>query len=249
VALTVVILFGLLVASVWTDRAIARLGAAEHPEGIAVVVTGHQWWWEIEYEDPTPSRRVTTANEIHIPVGHPVVFKVTSQDVIHSFWVPNLHGKRDLIPGYTTAIWLQADRPGIYRGQCAEFCGHNHATMAFWVIAESDDAFHRWLDDQRQQALEPSDETARHGRDVFLSGSCAMCHQIRGTGASARYGPDLTHLATRGSIAAATLSNSHDQLADWIVHAQSVKPRSRMPPNPLPNDDLQALVAYLGTLK
>src|SRR5205085_8661272 len=152
-----------LVASVWTGRRVAALHASS---AVTIAITGHQWWWEIEYEDAVPTRRVRTANELHIPTNRPIVLKVTSRDVIHSFWVPNLQGKRDLIPGYTTAIWLQADRPGVYRGQCAEFCGHNHATMAFWVVAESDDQFHRWLDDQRQPAPEPSDQAANHDRDV-----------------------------------------------------------------------------------
>ena len=117
---------------------------------ISIAITGHQWWWEVQYEDAVPSRRVLTANEIHIPTNRPVVLKVTSRDVIHSFWVPNLQGKRDLIPGYTTALWMQASRAGVFRGQCAEFCGMQHAHMAFDVVAESDEEFARWLDAMRQ---------------------------------------------------------------------------------------------------
>ena len=152
VGATVAILIGLLVASVWTGRRVASLHASS---AVTIEITGHQWWWEIQYEDAVPSRRVMTANELHIPTNRPVVLKVTSRDVIHSFWVPNLQGKRDLIPGYTTAIWLQADRPGVFRGQCAEFCGLQHAHMAFDVVAESDRDFEGWLDAMRQPAREP----------------------------------------------------------------------------------------------
>src|SRR3954451_14501661 len=199
VALTVVILFGLLGATMWTHRAVLALGAES---AVTVNVTGHQFWWEFEYDDAVPSQRVTTANELHIPVGRPVVLKVTSRDVIHSFWVPNLHGKRDLVPGITSAIWLQADRAAVYRGQCAEFCGRQHAHMAFDVVAESDADFERWLDAQRQPAAEPQTETEHRGRTVFLSRSCSLCHAIRGTSAYATVGPDLTHLARRGTLAA-----------------------------------------------
>ena len=243
---TVAILFVLLVASVWTGRTVGALGAAS---AVTVNVTGHQFWWEIEYEDATPSRRVTTANEIHIPVGRPVVLKVTSRDVIHSFWVPNLHGKRDLIPGYTTAIWLQADRPSVYRGQCAEFCGRQHAHMAFDVVAEPDAQFERWLDAQRQTAPPPHDPAAERGQRVFLKSQCALCHTVRGTPAQGRVGPELTHVASRGKIAAGTLPNTSGHLAGWVIDAQQIKPGSQMPPNHLGSDDLQALLVYLEALK
>jgi cytochrome c oxidase subunit 2 len=199
VVCSAVILLALLTTSVWTGRAVASLGASS---AVSIDVTGHRWWWEVEYEDSTPARRVTTANEIHIPVGRPVVLKVTSRDVIHSFWAPNLHGKRDLIPGYTTAIWIQADRPGVYRGQCAEFCGVQHAHMAFTITAEPSDRFERWLSDQRRDAPEPRSADAQRGRQVFLSTTCVMCHTIRGTTAGATLGPDLTHVGSRGTLAA-----------------------------------------------
>lgn len=246
VALTVVILFGILVASVIDDRATASLGAES---ALTIDVTGHQWWWEIEYEDAIPARHVRTANEIHIPVGRPVALKVTSHDVIHSFWVPNLQGKRDLIPGYTTAIWLQADRPGIYRGQCAEFCGRQHAHMAVAVIAESDDAFEQWRAGQLRPAREPGTPDERRGQQVFRSSQCVLCHAITGTDAGGLIGPDLTHLASRGTIAAGTLSNQRRQLADWVVDSQHVKPGNQMPPVPMGGNDLQALVTYLESLK
>jgi cytochrome c oxidase subunit 2 len=246
VGVTVVVLFVLLVASVWTGRAIASPGPTS---AVIVNLTGHQWWWEAEYEDAVPSQRVRTANELHIPTGRPVVLKVTSHDVIHSFWVPNLHGKRDLIPGYTTAIWLQADRPGIYRGQCAEFCGYQHARMALFVIAEPDGDYQKWIANQRKAAVEPSSDVESRGRDVFLESTCRQCHTIRGTIAGATAGPDLTHLSSRGTIAAGTLPNRRGQLAGWILDSQSIKPGNRMPPHGIPGQDLQALVSYLESLK
>src|SRR3954469_7897726 len=166
VAVSVVILLGLLVASVWTGRTVASLHASS---AVTVNVTGHQWWWEIEYEDAVPSQRVLTANEIHVPLNRPIVLKVTSRDVIHSFWAPNLQGKRDLIPGYTTAIWMQADRPGVFRGQCAEFCGLQHAHMAFDIIAESETDFEHWLSGMRQTARPPNGGDQLRGHDLFMS--------------------------------------------------------------------------------
>jgi cytochrome c oxidase subunit II len=246
VGLTAVILLGLLGASVWTGRAVASLQASS---AVTIEVIGHQWWWEIEYEDAVPSQRVHTANEIHIPLSRPIVLKVTSRDVIHSFWAPNLQGKRDLIPGYTTAIWLQADRPGIFRGQCAEFCGLQHAHMAFDVVAEPEADFERWLDGMRQLASPPQGEQERRGREVFLTTKCAGCHTVNGTDAHGLVGPDLTHMATRSTIGAGTLPNTPEHMRAWVQDPQSSKPGNQMPSNPLSADDVQALVAYLGTLK
>jgi len=246
VALTVVILFGLLGATMWTHKAVLALGAES---AVTVNVTGHQFWWEFEYDEAVPSQRVTTANELHIPVGRPVVLKVTSRDVIHSFWVPNLHGKRDLIPGITSAIWLQADRRGVYRGQCAEFCGKQHAHMAFEVVAEPDPQFERWLDAQRQLASAPQSAAATHGRDVFLTTQCVLCHTVRGTPAAGKVGPDLTHVGTRGKIASGTLLTKPDAVAAWLRDPQHIKPGSQMPPTRLSDDDAQALSEYLVNLK
>ena len=246
VALTIVTLVALLVASVWTGRTVGSLQASS---AITIAITGHQWWWEVEYEDAVPSRRVVTANELHIPTNRPVVLKVTSRDVIHSFWVPNLQGKRDLIPGYTTAIWLQADRSGVFRGQCAEFCGMQHAHMALDVVAESDQDFEAWLDAMRQPGRDPAESTPRRGRDIFMQTRCAGCHAVRGTDAAAQIAPDLTHIATRSTLGAGTLPNTPENLAAWIRDPQRVKPGNQMPPNPLTDDDLQALVAYLETLR
>jgi cytochrome c oxidase subunit 2 len=175
--------------------------------------------------------------------------KVTSRDVIHSFWVPNLQGKRDLIPGYTTAIWMQASRPGRFRGQCAEFCGMQHAHMALEVIAESDEDFHEWLDGMRQPARDPPDSISRAGRDIFMQARCAGCHTVRGSDAAGQVAPDLTHIARRSTLGAGTLTNTPEHLATWIRDPQGSKPGNQMPPNPLQADAIQALVAYLETLR
>ncbi len=248
VALTVVTLIALLVASVWTGRTV---GTAHASSAVTVAITGHQWWWEVEYEDAMPSRRVLTANELHIPTDRPVVLKVTSRDVIHSFWVPNLQGKRDLIPGYTTSIWLQAFKQGTYRGQCAEFCGMQHAHMAIEVVAQSDRDFEGWLEAMRQPGRDPpeTETEAIRGREVFMRARCAGCHAIRGTDASAQVAPDLTHIASRTTLGAGTLPNTTENMAEWIRDPQAVKPGNQMPPNPLAADDLRALVTYLGTLR
>jgi len=243
---TVVILIALLAASVWTTRSTAALQASN---AVSVAVTGHQWWWEVEYEDAVASRRVVTANELHIPVNRPVVLKVTSRDVIHSFWAPNLQGKRDLIPGYTTAIWMQAARVGTFRGQCAEFCGLQHAHMAFDVVAEPEGAFERWLDKMREPARPPATDEERRGQDVFMTARCAGCHTILGTDARGQTAPDLTHIASRRALAAGTLPNTPEHLAMWILDPQASKPGNQMPPNVLAADDLRALVDYMRTLK
>jgi cytochrome c oxidase subunit 2 len=216
---------------------------------VTMDVIGHQWWWEFQYHGAGPSDLVNSPNEMHVPVGVPVVLTAISRDVIHSFWAPNLQGKRDLIPGFETQMQLQADTPGIYRGQCAEFCGHQHAHMAFQVIAEPADAFLAWLEQQRRAAPPPSTAEAQRGHDVFMRGTCATCHTIRGTTAGSRIGPELTHVASRKRIAAGTLDLTRDHLAQWIADSQSIKPGNRMPPNPLPPDDLQALLTYLETLR
>jgi cytochrome c oxidase subunit II len=246
VALTVVILVAIGVTSAVASRG---LNSPSGPGAIQVDVVGHQWWWEFQYTDVTPSDYVTSPNELHIPVGVPVVLKVSSRDVIHSFWVPNLHGKRDLIPGQITHTWIQADEPGVYRGQCAEFCGHQHANMAFTVVAEPMDKFLTWIAHQRQPAIEPSTDEQRHGRDVFLQSTCVSCHTIRGTDAGSRVGPELTHVGSRLTIAAGTLPNTRGHLGGWIADPQSIKPGTRMPANPLPSQDLQAVLAYVRSLR
>jgi len=246
VLLTTLVLLVCLGLDISVGRAIT---ATPGKDAVQIRVTGHQWWWEVHYRDLVPQRWVTTANEIHVPVGRPVVIELRSTDVIHSFWPPELTGKRDLIPGKTNSIWLQADRPGEYRGQCAEFCGHQHAKMAFLVVAEPADSFAHWLETQRDTALTPSNSLTRRGQEVFLASSCPMCHAISGTPAGSRVGPDLTHLASRRTIAAGTLRNTRGNLAGWIIDPQSIKPGAKMPPNELSPADLEALLAYLETLR
>jgi cytochrome c oxidase subunit II len=241
-AMTVVILFALLVVSIFAGRGLSTPSA---PDPVTLEVIGHQWWWEVHYVDAVPSQRIVTANEMHIPVGRPVVLQLTSQDVIHSFWAPNLRGKRDLIPGHTTTISFQADKPGVFRGQCAEFCGYQHAHMAFLIVAESPDQFAAWLDEQRRPAAQPADAVQEKGQTVFLSSSCVLCHTIRGTPAGGKVAPDLTHLASRRTIAAGTLPNTPGHLAGWIIDPQNIKPGTNMPPTNLDPEDLQALLAYL----
>jgi cytochrome c oxidase subunit II len=246
VAVSTVILFGLLAASVAVGKATSDL---DPRNGITVKVTGYQWWWRVEYVHPDPQQYVTTANEIHVPVGKPVTFVLTGADVIHSFWAPNLHGKRDLIPGQQTSLILRADKPGVYRGQCAEFCGLQHAHMAFTVVAESQEQFDAWYSNQVKEAVAPQTPEQVRGQQVFLSHSCVMCHTIRGTEAAARTGPELTHLKSRATIAACTLPNERGQLGGWISNPQSIKQGVRMPPNPLAPDELSALLGYLESLK
>jgi cytochrome c oxidase subunit 2 len=247
VAATVAILLALLVSSYLTGRGLYAVARGEG--ALTVKVVGHQWWWEVRYDNQNPSLILTTANEIHIPVGRSVLFKLTSNDVIHSFWVPNLNGKTDLIPGHETLNWIRADRPGVYRGQCAEFCGHQHAHMAFTVVAESPEEFKAWYDAQLRPAPQPATPEQARGRDVFLSSPCIMCHKIQGTEAGGLVGPDLTHVASRRTLAAGTLENTRGHLAGWVVDSQKIKPGNRMPPNNLDPQDLQALLDYLQSLK
>jgi cytochrome c oxidase subunit 2 len=216
---------------------------------LTIELTGHQWWWEVTYSGPSPRDRFTTANEIHIPVGRPVLFVLNADDVIHSFWVPNLAGKKDLIPGRTTSVWFQADTPGVYRGQCAEFCGYQHAKMALFVVAEPTSQYRQWAEASLAQAAPPSDPAAVRGQQVFMKSSCALCHNIEGTLAGSHAGPDLTHLASRRTLAAGTIRNTRGNLAGWIVDPQRIKPGAHMPPNQLAPDDLEALLTYLQSLR
>jgi cytochrome c oxidase subunit II len=239
----------ILVVLACTDFLGGRLLAAAPSDAMRIRITAHQWWWEIEYLDANPSRRLVTANELCIPAGKPVVLELGSNDVIHSFWVPSLQGKKDLLPGYRTQLPLLASRPGHYTGECAEFCGFQHAHMSIDVEAKATTDFASWMNAQLADAPEPSSDELRRGRDVFLRSSCKMCHAIQGTDAAARLGPDLTHVASRRRIAAGTLPNNAASLAAWISDPQSIKPGSRMPATSLPADDLSALTAYLGSLR
>lgn len=244
---TVVILFILLGASVFTGKSVADLGKTKN--GMVIELTGNQWWWQVQYDNPDASRVLVTANEIHIPVGRPILILGTSHDVIHSFWVPNLHGKRDLIPSRVTTEWIQADHPGAFRGQCAEFCGLQHAHMVLWVIAEPEAKFDAWLNRQLQPSVAPSDAAKQRGQRVFLNHACEYCHSIRGTTASGQVAPDLTHFASRRGIAANTLPNTMGNLGGWIVDPQSIKPGNHMATIALKSEDLQPLLEYLESLK
>jgi cytochrome c oxidase subunit 2 len=246
VAVSTLLLLVLLGESVLTDRALAQLPLEN---ALHIELTGYQWWWEARYDDPDPSRIFTTANELHVPVGRPVIVTLVGADVIHSFWVPSLAGKKDLIPGRDTTVWFRADRAGTYRGQCAEFCGYQHAKMALYVIAERPEEYARWAERQRAPAPQPSSDEAKRGRDLFLARSCALCHAINGTSAQARHAPDLTHVASRMTIGSGALENTPSNREAWILDPQQFKPGTKMPSENIAPQDLAALNAYLGSLQ
>jgi cytochrome c oxidase subunit II len=216
---------------------------------LTLTVKGHQFWWEVIYEDPEPHLSFTTANEIHIPVGEPVSIKLESTDVIHSFWVPSLTSKQDAITGRQNVIRIQADREGVYRGQCAEFCGWQHAHMGLLVVARPKAEFEGWRAHQRAAAQAPTDPERQRGMEIFLTKPCVMCHQVRGTSAGGRVAPDLTHVGSRAYIAAGTLQTTRGNLAAWIVDPQGIKPGAHMPVIPVEADELDPLVSYLEGLQ
>ena len=246
VALSALLLALLFAVTLHTERALASLSVAD---ALHIELTGHQWWWEATYDDAQPSNVFSTANELHIPVGRTVLITLKADDVIHSFWVPNLHGKKDLVPGRTATIAFVADRPGTYRGQCAEFCGLQHAQMALVVVAEGAEAFEAWRALQTRPASEPTTDLAKRGLEVVEKGTCGMCHAIAGTQASARHAPDLTHVASRQMLGAGVLPNTRSGRASWVLNAQVSKPGANMPPQPLASADLEAVLAYLDTLR
>jgi cytochrome c oxidase subunit 2 len=245
VALPIIVLVPLFVASVRTLSALMH----ETAEDLTVHVTGHQWWWQIRYNGADTTGDFLTANELHIPVGRRVRIELAAADVIHSLWIPNLHGKTDLVPGRTNVMWIEASRPGISRAQCAEYCGIQHAHMALPVVAESQSEFDDWLARERLPAPAPLDSTARAGALVFMSAGCGPCHTIRGTAAGGVLGPDLTHIGGRRTIAAGTLANTPANLSRWIADPQAIKPGNKMPRIPLTSQQLTDVVAYLGTLR
>jgi cytochrome c oxidase subunit 2 len=214
-----------------------------------VHVIGHRWWWEIRYDGAAPDERLTTANEIHVPVGRPVRVELTTQDVIHSFWVPQLAGKTDVINGQTNVTWLEARTPGTYRGECAEYCGVQHANMALSVVAEDSAAFDAWLAHQEMPAPVPQDTAAQRGARVFLDSGCPACHIVRGTWTRGVEGPDLTHVGSRLTLGAGLLDNNEGNLAGWVSNAPALKPGIVMPSTQLDAAQLRALLAYLGTLR
>lgn len=235
----------LAVVFVLTARTMHTVDAAGTP-ALTVEVTGHQWWWEYRY----PDQGIITANELHLPVGQDVRLRLTSGDVIHDFWVPQLGRKMDLVPGQVNEITLRADRPGTYRGACAEYCGTQHAWMRLLVIADPPDQFAAWLEGQRQPPELATDPVAARGRQFFATGAgnCAACHTVAGY-TSGQVGPDLTHIDSRTTLGAGVLTNNSDNLTRWLANPQAVKPGNRMPNPRLSTEEVQALVAYLTSLK
>lgn len=245
VVIPVIVLLAFTLASAAVDRKVATI-----PEdAMTVEVIAHQWWWEVIYLDEQQNQIANTANEMVIPVGRPVRLHLMSEDVIHSFWVPNLNGKTDLIPGKTNTSWLQADVAGSYRGQCGEFCGKQHAKMAFTVHARPEAEFRAWLAHQAEPAKAPVTEATQRGQQVFLKSACMMCHAIRGTMALADAAPDLTHIASRQTLAAGTLPNTRGHLMAWISAPQHFKPGNFMPAVPLEPEELNDLAQYLTSLE
>jgi len=237
----------LVICMLFNLKTIAATSTPTDGTGVLTVqVTAHQWWWELTYQDPDSHKTFLTANEIHIPVGERVKILLNSADVIHSFWVPSLAGKMDVIPGQTNVTWVQADAPGIYRGECAVFCGAEHARMQFQVVAQTPKDFEAWRAHQLEEAPQPQDATILRGRLLFES-RCAACHTLRGSSAAGLAGPDLTHLMDRSTLAAGTLPNDIGHLAEWIRDPQQDKPGTTMPKVPLSEPDLAAIVAYLRT--
>jgi len=215
-----------------------------------VTVKAHMWWWEVRYRDSTTGADIVTANEIRIPVGRPVYLALTSADVIHSFWVPQLAGKMDMLPGRMQHLLVNAAAPGVWRGQCAEFCGEQHAQMALHVVGLAPADFDTWIAAQSQPAAPPASALLEQGRSAFLSQRCGVCHTVRGAGAEGRLGPDLTHFGGRLHLGAGTLGNTPQERARWLAHIQQIKPGARMPSyDRLDTHTLDAISAWLGSLQ
>jgi cytochrome c oxidase subunit 2 len=244
VGISTLVLFG---TTVWTLVTLANVSRPSRKPAVTIQVTGHQWWWEVRYLSDDPSRVFETANEIHIPVGEPVQVKLVGSDVIHSFWVPALNGKTDTIPGKTNLTWLEADKPGVYRGQCTEYCGLQHAHMAFQVIASPPDEFKAWWNKQLEGVPTPTTDAAIEEQNDFIK-SCGICHAVRGTRAGGRMGPNLSHLMARKTIAAGTLPNTPGYLSAWIADPQHIKPGAEMPRLDLSGPELKHIRDFLETL-
>lgn len=237
----------LLGTTVWTVRVLSANSAPRREAAVKLAVIGHQWWWEVRYQSDEPSRTFRTANEIHIPAGEPVEISLQAADVIHSFWIPKLAGKTDLIPGQTNRTWIEADEPGTFLGRCGEYCGLQHAHMSMTVIAEPPDRFKAWWDHQLASQPAAVSEASIAGQSTFIQ-KCGACHTVRGSGASGILGPDLTHLMTRSTIAAGTLPNTEGHLSGWIADPQSVKPGAYMPRLNISGPELNRVRNYLETL-
>ncbi|MDQ4149932.1 MAG: cytochrome c oxidase subunit II [Actinomycetota bacterium] len=219
--------------------------AQEPTNPLEVSVTGHQWWWQFRYEESG----LLTANEVHVPVGRPVQFTIRSADVVHSFWVPKLGGKQDAVPGRVIKTTYLAPRAGEYLGECAEYCGLSHANMRLRVVAHPPAEFDRWHSEQMQNAAQPTDPLAARGAQLFATGQCVGCHTVKGTPAQGVVGPDLTHFASRRTFAGSIFERTDENLAKWLADPPEQKPGAKMPDLNLRDDEIQALVAYLQTLR
>jgi cytochrome c oxidase subunit 2 len=224
---------------------LVHVSSPPQPTAMTIDVIGHQWWWEFRYAGTS----AVTANELHVPVGVPVELRLSTDDVIHSFWVPKLTPKTDVIPKKVNTTWLTASEPGTYRGECAEYCGLQHAHMDFELVAESSADFRAWLAHQSAPASQPTSALARQGMQLVTTTTCASCHTIRGTPAEAHIGPDLTHVASYGQLGGGVIRNDPTDLASWVDDPQLVKPGVKMPPQPLTGAETRAVVAYLEGLK
>jgi cytochrome c oxidase subunit 2 len=238
----------LLITLVWTMVALAKTSVPLSKGQLTLDVTGRQWWWDVRYDAQEPDKSFTTANEIHIPVGVPVLVRLHGGDVIHSFWVPKLSGKTDTIPGQINTTWLEATQPGRYRGRCGEYCGYQHAHMAFEVVAEPMGDFERWREHQLQPAPAPATPQQKRGMQL-VEYRCGLCHGVHGTTAAALSAPDLTHVMSRRLIAAGALVNGVGTLGGWIEGAQQLKPGTLMPNQNLTAEQLSDTLAYLETLQ
>jgi cytochrome c oxidase subunit 2 len=243
---TVLILFMLLGTDFVSANAVF---APPPPDALPISITGHQWWWDVRYMDGQPGDWFSAGNEFHVPAGRAVKFELSSTDVIHSFWIPSLHGKKDLIPGHPTTTWFIPRQPGTYRGRCAEFCGPQHAHMELVVTVDPPEQYTAWVAAQKKTPPQPSTDRQKRGQELFLKTTCVMCHTIQGTSAGSKVGPELTHVASKEKIGTGTLPTSPENLAAWIRDPQKHKPGVLMPPHAYPQEDLDALVDYLVTLK
>ncbi|MBW3547291.1 MAG: cytochrome c oxidase subunit II [Actinobacteria bacterium] len=243
IVLPVVVLVPLLIV---VFRVAEGLSHEPQQDDVRIQVVGEQFWWRVAYNDDAAA---VSANEVHVPVGRPVTLELTSVDVIHSFWVPNVAGKTDLIPGETTYLRFEVDRPGVYRGFCAEFCGIQHAGMRLVLVAQPAEEFDDHVRRVAEDAGQPDSLLAAEGQRVFNRVGCADCHAVRGTEAAGVAGPDLTHLASRRTIGAGVVANTRGNLAGWVVNPQGIKPGNHMPPQPVDPEDLEALLAYLEGLE
>ena len=249
IAFPLVVLSALLVWSTWRS---GQLSAQTSRLPLQISVTAKMWWWEVRYRDPASGREIVSANEIHLPAGQDAYIGLTTTDVIHSLWIPALNGKVDAIPGRVTGLALRAAKPGTYRGQCAEYCGQQHARMALHVVAHTPQDFAAWLAGQAKAAAAPSSALLARGRDAFIANRCSACHTIRGieNDTGAQLGPDLTHVGSRLHIAAGTLRNHRGTLAGWVADPQAIKPGARMPASAdIDGETLLALATYLESLK